>query len=68
MAIIPIGNKRERTEIMERIQISRQRLLMAMTMMEAAALDLLDTIAVEREGLREDAEAEALAEAERGSV
>lgn len=53
---------------MEHIKVSRQKLLMAMTMMEAAALDLLDTIAIEREGLREDAEAEALAESERVMV
>lgn len=52
---------------MERIKESRQRLLMAMTMMEAAVLDLLDTIAVEREGLREDAEEEHLAEMERAA-
>ena len=50
---------------MEHTKASRQKLLLAMTMMEAAALDLLDTIAIEREALREDAEAEALAESER---
>ena len=44
------GQKGQRKK--EHIKASRQKLLLAMTMMEAAALDRLETIAVEREALR----------------
>ena len=43
---------------MEHIMAARQKLLLTMTMMEAAALDILDTIAVERAALQEAAEEE----------
>ena len=38
---------------MELTPNARQKILLCMTMMEAAALDLLDTIAIERAALQE---------------
>lgn len=43
---------------MELTATARQKILLCMTMMEAAAMDLLDTIAIERAALREDADQE----------
>lgn len=49
---LPYSTK-ERKKRMELSANARQKVLLCMTMMEAAALDLLDTIAIERAALQE---------------
>ena len=49
---LPYSTK-EREIRMELTPNARQKILLCMTMMEAAALDLLDTIAIERAALQE---------------